>query len=366
MGHLNLAAAVADLERSGQLVRIEEEIDPHLEAAEIHRRVYAVRGPALFFARVKGTPFPMVSNLFGTLERAKYLFRDSLDDVRKLVELKTDPANLRKQPWRTGKFLLDVAITAKVRAFGSGASPHDHCFATSAVEVLAARRRGVRDTAAGLHRASGHTRLGEVESRDVPRATEAAMNTSRIAKWSLHYQIHRGIGAHHAAAVRRGERLRVNVIVGGPPALAVAAVMPLPEGLPELAFRTSRWGKATEPRSTLTPPPPRGRGGRPSASDPPLPCREGVGGGALPFPGRGRLRHFWLDRPGSHEARRAVRRPPRLLQPHARIPCQLTVDAVYHRPNAIWPFTVVGRPPQEDTTFGELIHETHRPGQFRR
>ena len=52
----------------------------------------------------------------------------------------------------------------------------------------------------------------------------------------LHYQIHRGIGVHHAAARRRGEVLPVVVSVGGPPALAVAAVMPLPEGLPELAF----------------------------------------------------------------------------------------------------------------------------------
>ncbi|MFM8273263.1 MAG: 3-octaprenyl-4-hydroxybenzoate carboxy-lyase, partial [Gemmata sp.] len=88
MGHRTLAAAVADLERTGQLVRIVQEVDPHLEAAEVQRRVYAAGGPALFFARVKGTPFPMVSNLFGTLDRAKFLFRDALDDVRKLVELK--------------------------------------------------------------------------------------------------------------------------------------------------------------------------------------------------------------------------------------------------------------------------------------
>src|SRR2546423_1346296 len=100
MGHRTLAAAVADLERAGQLVRVEQEIDPHLEAAEVHRRVYAAGGPAVFFARVKGTSFPMVSNLFGTLDRAKYLFRDALDDVRKLVELKTDPANLLRRPWR--------------------------------------------------------------------------------------------------------------------------------------------------------------------------------------------------------------------------------------------------------------------------
>src|SRR5882672_10669375 len=100
MGYLNLRECVADLERTGQLVRIESEIDPELEAAEIHRRVYAAGGPALYFARVKGTPFPMVSNVFGTPTRARFLFRDSLEAVRKLVELKTDPRILFKRPWR--------------------------------------------------------------------------------------------------------------------------------------------------------------------------------------------------------------------------------------------------------------------------
>src|SRR5436305_3320823 len=100
MGYRNLRECIADLERTGQLVRIEEEIDPYLEAAEIHRRVYAVGGPALYFARVKGCDFPMVSNLFGTLERTRFLFRDTLAAVRHLVELKVDPSCFWKNPWR--------------------------------------------------------------------------------------------------------------------------------------------------------------------------------------------------------------------------------------------------------------------------
>src|SRR4051794_17019983 len=100
MGYQSLRHCVADLERTGQLVRIEDEIDPDLEAAEVHRRVYAAGGPAVFFARVKGSPFPMVSNLFGTIERTRFLFRDALEQVRKLVELKTDPGNLARRPWR--------------------------------------------------------------------------------------------------------------------------------------------------------------------------------------------------------------------------------------------------------------------------
>src|SRR5262245_46207896 len=102
MGYRTLRACLDDLAATGQLLRIEEEIDPHLEAAAIHRRVYAAGGPALYFARANGSPFPMASNLFGTLERARFLFRDTLARVRQLIELRSDPeralAKLRSAP----------------------------------------------------------------------------------------------------------------------------------------------------------------------------------------------------------------------------------------------------------------------------
>src|SRR5262245_4154493 len=100
MGYRNLRECVADLERTKQLVRIETEVDPRLEMAEIQRRVYAAGGPALLFSRVKGCEFPMVCNLFGTLDRARFLFRDTLEAVRHLVELKIDPAAFWRSPWR--------------------------------------------------------------------------------------------------------------------------------------------------------------------------------------------------------------------------------------------------------------------------
>src|SRR3954465_12781199 len=100
MGYCSLRECVGDLERNGQLVRIEQEIDPYLEAAEIQRRVYQAQGPAVYYARVRGTEFPMVSNLFGTLERARFIFRDSLESVRRLIELKLDPTQLLRSPGR--------------------------------------------------------------------------------------------------------------------------------------------------------------------------------------------------------------------------------------------------------------------------
>src|SRR5271166_2369681 len=99
MGYRSLAECVRDLEKTGQLVVIDQEVDPFLEAAAIQRRVYQAGGPALLFRHPKGTSFPLLGNLFGTLDRARYLFRDALESVGRLVELKVDPAVFFKNPW---------------------------------------------------------------------------------------------------------------------------------------------------------------------------------------------------------------------------------------------------------------------------
>jgi len=100
MGYRTLRDCVADLQRTKQLVVIDTEVDPYLEMAEIHRRVYRAGGPALYFPQVKGCSFPMVSNLFGTIQRTRFLFRKTLAAVRHLVELKVDPSAFWKNPWR--------------------------------------------------------------------------------------------------------------------------------------------------------------------------------------------------------------------------------------------------------------------------
>src|SRR5690349_8220574 len=98
MGYKTLRQCVDDLAASRQIVRIDDEVDADLEAAEIHRRVNQAAGPALLFANVKNCAFPMASNLFGTIERARYIFRDSLDSVRRLINLKIDPSSVLKSP----------------------------------------------------------------------------------------------------------------------------------------------------------------------------------------------------------------------------------------------------------------------------
>ena len=239
MGHRNLTETVADLEKHGQLVRVDAPIDPHLEMAEIQRRLYAQAGPAVLFTRPKGTAFPMLANLFGTLDRTRFLFRDTLDGVRKLVELKTAPDAAAKKPWRYWNLpLLAYKLLPRTQRRGpilAGTVPLNElpqlkCWPDDGGAFVTLPqvysedpdRPGWRRSNLGMYRV-------QISGNDYDPLTEVG----------LHYQIHRGIGVHHAAANRRGQRLAVNVCVGGPPALAMSAVMPLPEGLPELAFAGS-------------------------------------------------------------------------------------------------------------------------------
>lgn len=98
MGYRTLKQAVSELEKTGQLIRINQPIDPNLLAGAIQRRVYQAQGPALLFSNLEGCSFPAVANLFGTLNRTRYLFRDSLRRVETLVKLKIDPKQLFKHP----------------------------------------------------------------------------------------------------------------------------------------------------------------------------------------------------------------------------------------------------------------------------
>jgi len=343
MGYRSLQECVADLERHKHLVRIEAEIDPCLEAAEIQRRVYAAGGPALLFANVKGCRFPMVSNLFGTLDRTRFLFRDALEAVRHLVELKIDPSQLAQRPLR----YLDLPRTLWsmwIRRARSG--PVLDCETT--LDQLPQLKSWPDDGGAFITLPQVYT-----EHPDRPGFKNSNLGMYRVQlggndyvpnrEVGLHYQIHRSIGVHHAAAIRRGEKLRVNIFVGGPPAMTLAAVMPLPEGLSELLFAAALGRRAVRmvvPREKND-----GRG-RPSYGLPIYADADFCISGTID-PSRTKPEGPFGDHLGYYS-----------LQHEFPV---LEVDRVYHRRSAIWPFTVVGRPPQEDTSFGAIIHEITGP-----
>ena len=333
MGHRNLQEAVADLERHGQLVRIAYPVDPNLEMAEIQRRLYRANGPAVLFTDPKGTAFPMLANLFGSLERTRFLFRDSIADVRKLVRLKIDPSRAIQRPWEYWN--LPSLLWRLRPAFDRRGPISSHQTTVGAVPQL---KCWPQDGGAFVTLPQVYT-----EHPDQPGWRNSNLGMYRVQlggneylpdrEIGLHYQIHRGIGIHHAAAGRRGEPLRVNVIVGGPPALAVSAVMPLPEGLPELAFAGALGGR----RLRLV----RAANGLPMPAE-----ADFVFSGVI---------HPTETKPegpfGDHLGYYSSKHPFPVMR----------VEKVYRRPGAIWPFTVVGRPPQEDTSFGQFIHEITGP-----
>ncbi len=332
MSYQNLTQAVADLEQTGQLIRITEEVDARLEIGVIQRRVYERGGPALLFNRVKGSDFPMLGNLFGTMERARYLFRDALPRIERLVALKTDPSQALKQPlstlglsrtlphlWprrvSTGPLLQQTTSLAGLPQLISWPDDGGAFITLPQVYSEDPNRPGWRGSNLGMYRV-------QISGNDYA-ADEAG----------LHYQIHRGLGVHHAAAMAKGTPLPVNVFVGGPPSLSMAAVMPLPEGMPELAFAGLLGG-----RQLRVVPTPNGLLAPAEADF----CLVG---------------HIDLQRTlpegpfGDHLGYYSLAHPFPVMK----------VDKVYHRPGAIWPFTTVGRPPQEDTTFGDLIHAMTGP-----
>jgi 4-hydroxy-3-polyprenylbenzoate decarboxylase len=338
MGYKSLRACVADLERTGELVRIDQEIDPYLEAAEIQRRVYQASGPAVYYANVKGCRFPMVSNLFGTMERVRFLFRDTLEAVRRLVELKIDPSAFWKNPWRY-RAMPRALWHLRPRLVTSGpVLAHE-----IAIDQLPQLVSWPRDGGAFITLPQVYT-----EDADRPGWRHSNLGMYRVQlsggayernrQVGLHYQIHRGIGVHHAAAIRRGVPFRVSVGIGGPPALTLAAVMPLPEGLPELAFAGALGGRRVRMvQETQTP----GDFRPPLAGE----CDFCITGTVDP-------EKLLPEGPfGDHLGYYSLAHPFPVLN----------VEHVYHRDDAIWPFTVVGRPPQEDTCFGKIIHEITGP-----
>ena len=330
MSYRNLAECVADLERAGQLVRIDAEIDPHLELAAIQRRAFAAQAPALLFTRVKGSRFPMLSNLFGTRERLHFIFRHSLRAVEGVLAAKADPAAALRHPLRSLRLLPALRhMLPRLRRSGPIPVLSHACRVADLPRLVSWPQDGGPFITLPLVYSEDPARPGPDASNLGMYRVQLGGNAYAEDEVGLHYQIHRGIGVHHAAALERGYALPVHVFVGGPPALTVAAVMPLPEGLSELRFAGLLGGRRVD-----------------------MACAPG-----LPLPVLAEadfclsgyiLPHCKPEGPfGDHVGYYSLRHDFPVLR----------VTAVHHRPDAIWPFTVVGRPPQEDTVFGDFIHE---------
>lgn len=329
MGYRSMEECLIDLEKHGHLVRIKEEVDPHLEMAAIHLRVHEASGPALLFEHVKGSRYRAASNIFGTLERSKFIFRDTLEKVQRLIEHRSDPVKVIKQPIQN--FSLGLAALKALPLKNPSEKPILH--QQIRISELPLIQHWPMDGGAFVT-------LPQVYTEDVekPGIMKANLGMYRIQltgneyitdkEIGLHYQLHRGIGVHQTKATKRGQPLKVSCFVGGPPSHTLSAVMPLPEGISEMTFAGLLGGRRFRYLY---------EDGFCLSAD-----ADFVITGVV-YPGENKPEGPFGDHLGYY----SLTHPFPLMKVHK----------VYARQNAIWPFTVVGRPPQEDTSFGALIHE---------
>ena len=329
MPYNSLESCLLDLEKNGHLIRVIEEVDPILEMAAIHLRVHEAGGPAVLFEKVKGSRFRAASNIFGTLERSKFIFRDTLSIVQQLIELKDNPVKALKHPLRN----MEAGWAALKALPKKDPWVRPVLYEEISLSEIPQIVHWPLDGGAFVTLPQVYT-----EDPDKPGIMHANLGMYRIQisgndyvkdeEAGLHYQLHRGIGIHQSKANKKGLSLKVSVFAGGPPAHSVAAVMPLPEGISELTFGGVLGGRRF--RYVY-------RDGYCISTDADFVITGEV------FQNENKPEGPFGDHLGYY----SLQHPFPVMKVHK----------VYAKKNAIWPFTVVGRPPQEDTSFGQLIHE---------
>ena len=329
MAYSSLEECLLDLEKNKQLIRITEEVDPYLEMAAIHLRVFEAGGPALLFENVKGSKFRTASNIFGTIERSKFIFRDTLKQVQQLIEIKNNPIAALKNPIKN--FSAGLAALKALPLKNPFQKPI--LFQEIKIEDIPQIHHWKMDGGAFVTLPQVYT-----EDIDKPGIMNANLGMYRIQlsgneyvlnkEIGLHYQLHRGIGVHQTKATNKNQPLKVSIFVGGPPSHSVAAVMPLPEGISEMTFAGVLGNRRFRYMY---------KDGYCLSTDADFVITGEV------YPNENKPEGPFGDHLGYYS-----------LQHDFPL---MKVHKVYAKQNAIWAFTVVGRPPQEDTSFGQLIHE---------
>jgi len=323
----SLGECIEDLQSKGQVVSIKEEVDPNLVMAALHLRIHEQGGPALLFENVKGSKFKAVSNMFGTIKRSKYMFRHTLKKVEEVVKLRKDPTAAIKKPFSNIKTGL-----AAWKALPKRGTLKD--FIEVDIEDLPMIKHWPMDGGAFMT-------LPQVYTEDManPGIMNSNLGMYRIQmngneyelnkEVGLHYQIHRGIGVHQTIANNMGKPLPVSIFIGGHPAHTLSSVMPLPEGMAEVTFAGLLAGRRFQYAYDDN--------GHCISLDADFVITGWV------YPDDNKPEGPFGDHLGYYS----------LTHPFP----VMKVAKVYAKPDGIWPFTVVGRPPQEDTAFGKLIHE---------
>lgn len=327
----DLRAFLDQLRRDGDLVTVAAPVDARLEASEIHRRVIAAGGPALLFTNVKGAGFPLVTNLFGTAGRAERAFGTRpLRLIRRLVQLAETLL-----PPTPGKLWGARDVAGEALRIGSkrrGSGPVAEVVTGDVrLDRLPALTTWPEDGGPFITLPLVYTEHPDGKGHNLGMYR---LHVHDARTTGMHWQIGKGGGYHYAVAEARGKALPVTVFLGGPPALILAAIAPLPENVPELMLASLIAGE----RLPLVAP---GPGAHPLVAG-----AEFALIGKVP-PG--------VRRPegpfGDHYGYYSLRHDYPIFE----------VERIAHRKDAIYPATVVGKPRQEDFFIGDLLQELLSP-----
>jgi len=326
----DLRAFLDRLRRDDDLVTVEVPVDPHLEVAEIHRRVVAAGGPALLFTNVARSDFRLVTNLFGTARRAELAFGERpLRLVRRVVELVETlmPPTLAGL-WgaRDAGFELLKVGTRRVPK----GPVVEHISTTLGLDRLPVLTCWPEDGGPFITLPLVYTTHPDRRGHNLGMY-RMQVHGSRTT--GMHWQIGKGGGFHYAIADARGQPLPATVFLGGPPALMLSAVAPLPENVPELLLASLIAGERL--------PQVHGHGPHPIIA-----TAEFALIGEVPPHVRRPEGPF-----GDHYGYYSLRHDYPIFE----------VQRVAHRADAIFPATVVGKPRQEDFYVGDLLQELLSP-----
>ena len=332
MSFPDLRTFIDQLRRNNDVVYIDAPVNPVEEAAEIHRRVIAANGPALVFRNITGADFPLVTNLFGTAKRAELAFGERpLRLIKRLVHLvetilPPTPAKI----WGARDVGLELLKVGLKR--GKGGPVTEVVTSDVRLDRLPAMTLWPEDGGPFVTLPLVFTQHPDGRGHNLGMYR---LHVHSPTHTGMHWQIGKGGGYHYQIAEARNQALPVTVFVGGPPALILSAIAPLPENVPELILASLLQGEKLR------------RVGAPGGHPHPL-----IAEAEFALMGRVAPHVRKPEGPfGDHYGYYSLRHDYPVFE----------VDAIAHRRDAIYPATVVGKPRQEDFFIGDLLQELLSP-----
>ena len=327
----NLSEFLQILKNESELLQIDAQVDPYLEIAEIHRRVIARGGPALLFTNVLNSTFPVVTNLFGTKRRMELAFGQRPQQfVKDLVRAAETimPPSLDKLWSMRSLIFQGMKVGTKTVQSGPVLEVHKNPPQLRELPLLTS-----------WHSDGGPFVTLPLVYTEHPDGRGHNLGMYRIQRYDdtttgIHWQIHKGGGYHYHAAEQNNQNLPLTLYIGGPPALMLAAIAPLPENIPELVLASLLLGKKL------------GMVKNPHGGHPLVAQAEFALTGIVPPHVRRPEGPF-----GDHYGYNSLQHDYPIFQ----------VQQMYHRRNAVYPATVVGRPRQEDFFIGDFLQDLLSP-----